>query len=191
MPRLHQLAATACVAICLAACVDGAHADAWKMDGVKQVKLHTTDGKTIPIGTVAFTPQKGDQSTFKIDLDPKPFTAFFLSMRNFQCIEGKEVECIVPYPYDNPHTASPKNLDWLADNFLFMFKTKAESAAMMDNGIRFDMKLTDHGIVGKPQAVNLDDISSPPSDKTVAPYPASDRDDYTDGSRWISEITIE
>ena len=112
-------------------------------------------------------------------------------MRNFQCIDGKDVECIVPYPYENPQTASPKNLDWLADNFLFMFKTKAEHAAMMDNGVRFDMKLTDHGISGKPQAINLDDISSPPPNKTLAPYPPSDRDDYPDGSRWISEITIE
>ena len=189
MSRILQLAATACVALGLAA--GAAQAEGWKMEGVKQVSLHTTDGKTIPIGTIAFTPQQGDQTTFKLVLDPKPFTVFFLSMRNFQCIDGKDVECIVPYPYDNPMTASPKNLDWLADNLLFMFKTKAEHAAMMDNGVRFDLKLTDHGIIGKPQAINLDDISSPPSNKTLPPYPPSDRDDYPDGSRWISEITIE
>ena len=189
MPRLHHLAAMACLSLSLA--VGVARAEAWKMDGVKQVKLHTTDGKTFPIGTIDFKPQKDNQATFKIDVDPKAFTVFFLSMRNFQCIDGKDVECIVPYPYANPMTASPKNLDWLADNFLFMFKTKAELGAMMNNGVRFDMKLTDHGISGKPQAINLDDISSPPANKTVPPYPPSDRDDYPDGSRWISEITIE
>ena len=70
MPRLVQLAVTACVALGLAAGV--AKADTWKMEGVKQVALHTTDGKTIPIGTITFTPQQGDQTSFKIDLDPKP-----------------------------------------------------------------------------------------------------------------------
>ena len=189
MSRLTQLAATACMAFYIAA--GSAQADTWKMDGVKQVNLHTTDGQTIPIGTVTFTPQQGDQATFKIDFATKPFTVFFLSMRNFNCIDGKDIECIVPYPYKNPMTASPKNLDWLADNFLFMFKTKAELGAIMNNGVRFDMKLTDHGISGKPQAINLDDISSPPPDKTVPPYPPSSRDDYADGNRWISEITIE
>ena len=189
MSRLHQLAATACVVLGLAA--GPADADTWKMEGVKQVKLHTTDGQTFSIGTIDFKPQQGDQATFKIDIDPKPFETFFLSMRNFKCIEGKDVECLVPYPYDNPMTASPKNLDWLADNLLFMFKTKAEHAATMTNGVRFDLKLTDHGIVGAPQAINLDDISSPPPNKTVAPFPPADRDDYPDGSRWVNQITIE
>lgn len=188
MTRLLPLAATTCIAMGLAS--GSAAADTWKMEGTKKITLHTSDGQTIPIGTIDFHPQ-GDKTIFKINLDDKPFKVYFLSMRNFQCIEGPDVECIVPYPYDNPMTATPKDLDWLADNLLFLYKTKKEHAATMTNGIRYDLKLTDAGIVGKPQAINLDDIASPPKDKVKAPYPPSDRDDYPPGSRWVEMLKIE
>ena len=88
-------------------------------------------------------------------------------------------------------TASPQDLNWLSDNLLFLFKTKAEHAATMSNGIRYDLRLTDHGIVGKPQAINLDDIASPPKDPGAAPYGPADREDYPEGSRWVETLTIE
>lgn len=164
MTRITILAA----AMGLALGMGPALAGGWEMKGTKTIALHTRDGATIPIGTIDFQP-KGDATGFKIDLDSKKFTVFFLSMRNFDCIEGADVECVVPYPYANPMKASPKDLDWLADNLLFMYKTKAEHAATMRNGIRFDLKMTDHGIVGTPQAIDLDDIASPPKDASVAP----------------------
>lgn len=186
MTRIPLLAAAAGLALGLTP----PSAGAWEMRGVKTIALHTRDGATIPIGTIDFQPA-GDKSTFKIDLDKKKFTVFFLSMRNFDCIEGADVECYVPYPYDNPKSASPKDLNWLADNLLFMYKTKAEHAATMTNGIRFDLKPTDHGIVGMPQAINLDDIASPPKDPAAAPYGPGDREDYPEGSRWVDRLTIE
>jgi hypothetical protein len=186
MIRISRLAVTACMLLTAAS----AEADTWTMDGTKHITLHTRDGKTLPIGTIDFRPQ-GDKTAFKIHLDSSQFTVFFLSMRNFQCIEGPDVECAVPYPYDNPMTATPQDLNWLADNLLFLYKTKSEHAATMANGIRFDLKLTDRGIVGKPQAVNLDDIASPPKDLTAAPYGPGDRDDYPDGSRWVDTLRIE
>ena len=188
MKRILQLFAAACLVVGLASAK--AVADTWKMDGTKTITLHTRDGNTIPIGTIDFHPQ-GDKTAFKIDLDDKKFTVYFLSMRNFHCLEGPDVECVVPYPYDNPMTASPTDLNWLADNLLFLYKTRQEHAATMANGIRFDLKLTDHGIVGTPQAINLDDISSPPKDPKAAPYGPADRDDYPEGSRWVSSLSIE
>ena len=190
MIRLPRLAATSIAALAALSVGGQTRAETWKMEGTKQVALHTRDGKTIPIGTINFQP-RGDKTHFTFKLDSKPFTVFFLSMRNFDSIEGPDLECIVPYPYDNPMTATPTNLDWLSDNLLFLYKTKAEHAATMANGIRYDLKLTDHGIVGKPQAVNLDDIASPPKDATAAPYGPTDRDDYPDGSRWVETLTIE
>ena len=186
MTRLSTLAAAAGLALGLAP----AGASAWEMSGVKTIALHTRDGATIPIGTIDFKPA-GDKTTFTIALDKKKFTVFFLSMRNFDCVEGADVECYVPYPYDNPKTASSKDLNWLADNLLFMYKTKAEHAATMANGIRFDLKSTDHGIAGTPQAVNLDDIASPPQNPAAAPYGPGDREDYPEGSRWVDRLTIE
>ena len=187
MTRLSTLAAAAGLALGLIPTLAGA----WEMRGVKTIALHTRDGATIPIGTIDFKPAGDDKTTFTIDLDHKKFTVFFLSMRNFDCIEGPDVECYVPYPYDNPMTASPKNLNWLADNLLFLFKTKTEHAATMENGIRFDLKMTDRGITGTPQAINLDDIASPPKDPAAAPYGPAERDDYPEGSRWVDRLTIE
>ena len=190
MTRIAILAAAAGLALGMAP----AGARAWEMKGVKTLALHTRDGATIPIGTVDFEPRgdkKGGAMTFAIDLDKKRFTVFFLSMRNFDCVEGADVTCYVPYPYDNPRTASPTDLNWLADNLLFLYKTKAEHAATMTNGIRFDLTLTDHGITGTPQAVDLDAIASPLQDPTVPPYGPGDREDYPEGSRWVDRLTIE
>ncbi len=188
MTRIATLAAAAGLVLGIAAPAAGD--EGWRMVGVKTIALHTRDGATLPIGTIDFQP-KGDKAGFKINLDSKKFTVFFLSMRNFDCIEGADVECVVPYPYANPMTASPKDLDWLADNLLFLYKTKTEHAATMRNGIRFDLKMTDRGIVGTPQAIDLDDIASPPKDPSVAPYGPGDREDYPEGSRWVDRLTIE
>ena len=76
------------------------------LDGLKDIVLHTRDGKDIVIGTVTFTP-KGEQSTFAITFDDKKFTQYFLSMREFKCMEGDEVLCHVRYPYANPRTVTP------------------------------------------------------------------------------------
>lgn len=189
MRRSHVLTAASVVTIAAAATTPS-RAAPWAMNGTKQIALHTRDGKTIPIGTVDFQP-KGPETSFKLHIDPKAFTVFFLSMRNFDCLDGVDVECFVPYPYPNPMTATATDLNWLADNLLFMFKTKAEFGANLNNGIRYDLKLTDHGIAGKPQAVDLNAISFPPKNTTVPPFAPADRDDYPDGSRWVTSLTIE
>ncbi len=187
MTRLSTLAAAAGLALGLTPALAGA----WEMKRGQDDRAAHARRRDDPDRHDRLQAGGRRRPTFTIDLDKKKFTVFFLSMRNFDCVEGADVECYVPYPYDNPQTASPTDLNWLADNLLFLYKTKTEHAATMANGIRFDLKLTDRGITGTPQAINLDDIASPPKDPAAAPYGPADRDDYPEGSRWVDRLTIE
>ena len=168
---------------------------AWDMSGTKQVSLHTRDGKDLPIGTVTFTPPdagspKGAKTRFAVDLDPAKFKVFFLSMRDFKCVEGEEIECVVPYPYQHPMVATPTDLSWLEHSLLFFFKKPNDYGAKLSDGLYYAMKITDQGIVGTPQAIDLNEIASPPADLSAPPYDASRRDDIPAGSRWITELWI-
>lgn len=167
-----------------------APADAWDMSGQKKIILHTNDGKDIPIGTVDFTPT-GDGASFKLDVDQRNFKEFFLSMRQFKCLDGPDIQCIVPYPYRNPDRVTAQDLSWLEHALLFFYKKPNDYGAKMQNGLYYKMRITDEGIVGLPMAIDLDRIASPPADLSTPPYKLDDRDDITAGSRWIESLRIE
>lgn len=185
-PRAHHLAAIALSAWALAA--PGA-AWAWDLAGTRTVTLHTRDGQAIPIGTVTFSPQ-GERTGFALQLDHKPFKDFFLSMKEFKCIEGAEIHCHVPYPYASPATVTPADLSWLEHALLFLYKTPAEFGARLWNGVYYRMEITDEGIVGTAEAIDLNLISAPPADAAVAPYVPAERSEIAPGSRWIGKLTI-
>jgi hypothetical protein len=160
------------------------------LDGTKDMVLHTRDGKNIPIGTVTFAP-KGGESTFSIAFDDKKFAEYFLSMREFKCVEGEDILCHVPYPYTSPHTVTPEDLGWLEHAVLFIFKKPTEYGARMGNGLIFSLKITDKGLVGTPQSIDLDEIAMPPADLSVAYFNADRRYDLQPGARWAESLTIE
>jgi hypothetical protein len=174
------LAMTACV------CPIAALA-AGPLEGKKDVVLNTRDGQTMMIGTVSFTP-KGDRTGFDLQLDPSKFQQFFLSMKEFKCVEGAEIFCHVPYT--DPDTVTATDLSWLEHRLIFFFKQPADYGAKLTNGIIYTMKINDGSIVGTPQGIDLNAIAAPPSDLTVAPYPASERYNVEPGARWIQSITI-
>jgi len=160
------------------------------LEGVKHIALHTRDGKTIDIGTVAFAP-KGDKIAFKIDLDRAKFQQYFLSMREFKCVVGPEVMCHVPYPYPNPDTVTAKNLSWLEHALIFFYKRPTDYGANMANGLIYTLKITPAGLVGTPQSIDLDEIAVPPENLKVPYYSADHRYDIAPGDRWIRSLTIE
>ncbi len=164
---------------------------AWEMSGTKSIALHTRDGKTIPIGTVTFRPQ-GNETGFSLHLDYGKFKDFFLSMKEFKCLEGpEEVQCHVPYPYPNPATVSQNDLTWLEHSLLFLYKLPRDFGANLWNGLYYKMILTDQGILGTPQAIDLNLISAPPDHPLIPPYAPMDRNDIPAGSRWITSLTIQ
>ena len=129
-------------------------ASAWELAGSKTLKLQTRDGQNLVLGTVEFTP-KGDESTFSLHLDHARMKDFFLSMKEFKCLEGEEIQCHVPYPYPNPGTIKRTDLRWLEHSLLFLYKAPKDFGAKLCNGLYYQMRITDRGIVGTPQAVDL------------------------------------
>lgn len=165
-------------------------ASAWEMAGTKELAVHTRDGQTIVIGTVSFQPQ-AERVAFVLQLDPRRFKDFFLSMKEFKCLEGQEeIQCHIPYPYPNPATVTATDLRWLEHALLFLYKVPTDFGARLWNGLYYRMSLTAQGIVGTPQAIDLNLISAPPDDASIPPFGPQDRSDIAPASRWISSITI-
>ncbi len=167
-----------------------AHAGEKALEGTKDIVLHTRDGKDITIGAVSFVP-KGDDSAFDIRFDDTKFRQYFLSMREFKCVEGAEIMCQVPYPYANPHTVSAKDLGWLEHALLFIYKRPNDYGARMANGLIYTLKIKGDDLVGTPQSIDLDEIAIPPDNLTVPFYSADHRYDLEPGARWIKSLTIE
>lgn len=165
-------------------------ATAWELSGSKTIKLHTRDGQSIAIGHVIFTPE-GGQSRFKLELDHARLKDFFLSMKEFKCLEGEEIQCHVPYPYANPATVSRSDLRWLEHSLLFLYKQPKDFGARLWNGLYYQMTLGENGIVGTPQAVDLVQIGAPPADTSIPPYGPGDRSEIPPDSRWIRRLSIE
>jgi hypothetical protein len=171
-------------------------AHAWDLAGNHQVVLHSRDGARTPLGTVTFTPVADGRSRFVLQLAHEPFKDFFLSMKEFKCVDSpSEVFCHVPYPYPQPGTVQwgvgGTDLAWLEHSLLFMFKTPAEFGAKLWNGVYFQLRLTERGLEGAPQAVDLNRISAPPAQAAVPPFRPALRDDIAPGARWFNRLTIE
>jgi hypothetical protein len=165
---------------------------AWDLSGNHNVVLHSRDGQRVVLGSVTFTPAEEGRTRFAIKLDQAPFKDYFLSMKEFKCLDGQgEILCHVAYPYAYPATISPTDLAWLEHTLLFLYKPPAEFGAKLWNGIYFRLKLTDAGLVGSPQAIDLNLISAPPADTSVPPYAPMLRDDIAPDARWFNRLTIE
>lgn len=179
------------VMICAAQLVN-----AWDFAGTKVLSMQVKDGQSIKLGTVKFEPVSADKGEgkyrFTLAMDHARFNDHFLSMKEFKCVEGpRELMCHVPYPYKQPATVSAKDLAWLEHSLMFLFKLPNEFGAKLWNGMYFQFTLTDKGLVGKPQAIDLNMISAPPDKLDVPPYRPAMRDDISPGSRWVSSLTIE
>jgi hypothetical protein len=161
-------------------------------EGEKSLVAVTRDGQKTRIGAVTFRAVESGKSTFRVKMDHAVMQDYFLSMREFKCLPAaQEISCFVPYPYTHPGNVSASDFGWLEHNLLFFFKQPADFGAKLWNGIIFKFGPTSTGLVGTPQAVDLNRIGVPPEDLGVPPYGRFDRDDFQPGSRWIQELRIE
>lgn len=165
---------------------------AWSPAGVHRIVAHTRDGQRIDLGQVEFTPREGGVFTFKLDWQREPFEDYFLSMREFKCLNGgNEVTCRVPYPYSQPGTVGEGDWRWLEHSLLFMFKTPKAFGAELRNGIYFRFRLMLDGLQGLPEAIDLNHISAPPEPLDVPPYDEGLRDPIEPGARWLDRLWIQ
>ena len=159
-------------------------------DGSKKIYLKPIDGAEIEIGSVDFKEDSG-KTTFTVDVDRSKFKDFFLSMREFKCLEGKEVQCYVPYPYPSKNTVSDSDLSWLETNLIFLYKSPAQFGATLGNGLYYKLERTPEGLEGRPYAVDLNAIAAPPDDDSIPPFPEAERQAIEEGSRWLSKLIIK
>jgi hypothetical protein len=166
-------------------------AQAIELTGTKTLSVVTKTKEKIAIGKVVFTAQEGGAVAFKIDMDHRVLKDFFLSMKEFKCVDGStEIMCHVPYPYKQPGTVTATNFAWLEHSLLFMYKQPKDFGAVLWNGIYFELTNTPTALVGKAQAIDLNRISAP-SNLPVPPYGKANRDDIPVGARWIEAVVIE
>jgi hypothetical protein len=166
-------------------------AQAWELSGTKTVSAQTRDKQVIPLGQVEFVPQANGSTTFKLTMDYATFTDHFLSMKEFKCLESAdEVLCHVPYPYKNPGSVRDQDYAWLEHHLLFLFKQPRDFGAKLWNGLYYRLERDDAGLVGLPQAVDLNLISAPPDDLQTPTYHKALRDDVAPGSHWIERLLI-
>ncbi|MBI2275845.1 MAG: hypothetical protein HYU74_00695 [Dechloromonas sp.] len=165
-------------------------AQAWEMRGEKTLLIEPREGSPLRLGTIVFKPA-GELTQFEIKLDDHVFKDYFLSMKEFKCIEGQnEIQCHVPYPYANPRTVSTVDLRWLEHSLLFLFKLPKEFGAKLWNGLYYRLQLSDEGLVGTPEAVDLAQIGAPPADPSTPPYGPGDRSAITPETRWFPRLLI-
>jgi hypothetical protein len=168
------------------------HSEPWELKGTKTITAHTRDQQHIRIGRVRFDPLADGSVAFVITMDSARFGDHFLSMKEFKCLDGRgELVCHVPYPYRQPGAITATNFAWLEHGLLFLYKLPADFGAKLWNGLYFRFERGAQGLVGLPQAIDLNRISAPPDQPGLPPFRAALRDDIAPGSRWIESLSIE
>lgn len=157
--------------------------------GQKSVFLMDNDGGERLIGEVEFSPS-GAQVSYRLDMHLEKFKDFFLSMKEMKCLEGREIWCFIPYPYDSPRTVTAGDLRWLEHDLLFMHKALSAFGANLWNGIYYDLEVVDGVIRGQAKAVDLNYIAGPHADLSVPPYGEFDIGDLEATARWFPVIEI-
>ena len=164
---------------------------AWELSGTKTISAVTREQTLVPLGQVTFTPGTNGSVAVSVQMDHSRFNDHFLSMKEFKCLEGgNEVLCHVPYPYKNPATVSSTDFAWLEHQLLFLHKQPRDFGAKLWNGLYFRLARDESGLVGLPQAVDLNLISAPPDNLNTPPYDAGQRDDVPPGAHWIERLVI-
>ena len=167
-----------------------AHAK-FEPQGTKAVIAQLGQGNEVQIGTVSFKPHLAGKQEFALELDHTKFTDFFLSMREFKCLQGEtEVSCHIPYPYKSPNVISDGDYVWLEHRLMFMFKRPSEFGAKLWNGVYFKFDIKDDRLIGLPQAVDLNKIGAPPNDLNEPPYPDQERHETNIEQRLIKALVI-
>lgn len=163
-----------------------------ELSGVKTVTVVTRDHQKLVIGTAEFVPSANGAVAFKLKMNHALFSDHFLSMKEFKCLtSASELSCHVPYPYANPATVSGNDFAWLEHSLLFLFKQPRDFGAKLWNGIYFRMEREGEGLVGFPQAVDLNYISAPSDTPMIPPFTPDLRDDFPSGARWIERLQIQ
>ena len=156
-------------------------------DGERRIYLIDKLGEQTAIGSLTI---ENAGAAYTLHVDHLKFADYFLSMKEMKCLEGPELWCHIPYPYEHPAALNSDDLSWLSHDLLFMFKSPGEFGANFWNGIYYNLQVVDGVITGEAQAVDLNHLASPPDDLNTPPYGEYDRDELDLKERWLPKIEI-
>ncbi len=160
-------------------------------DGEKAIRLLDASGAETVVGTIVFHAQ-GDTASYDIDWNLDHFGDYFLSMRPFKCLEGTEkLWCRVPYPYDIKRTISADDLTDLEYDTLFIWKKASDYGINMWNGVYYRFELTESGLVGTLNEMDMDILSAPPEAGDLRPVGEYDIEPGDPDSHWLPTLRIE
>lgn len=111
-------------------------------------------------------------------------------MKEMKCLEGPELWCFIPYPYQQPRTISTDDLRWLEHDLLFMFKKLDSFGANFWNGIYYKMQLDNGVLKGVAYSLDLNQLASPPDDLSQPPIGEFDIDEADLDKRWLPYLEI-
>ncbi len=159
--------------------------------GKKSIVLVTHNGKETTIGHVVFVPS-GDATKFEVVLDTNVLTDNFLSMRNFQCLQGiKRQWCHLPYPYETHGTIKAGDLTDLEYSLMFLWRTFDRVSADAWNGLYFKLAFGPDGSISGPvNDADFNVMASPPIEKFARPVSYRDLTPVTPGSQEWDKIEI-
>ncbi len=145
------------------------------LQGDKSIFLVDQDGKLLRIGSLNFRPDT-DGSHYALRIESPEFRDQFLSMRPFRCIDApKERICHQPYPYALARTVSEADLSALEYDLLFLFQTPDQyNSVDAWNGLYYRLRLSNDGLEGELQAVDLNLIMAPPEAGEKRPIKPTD-----------------
>lgn len=160
------------------------------LKGTKTIHLLDVQNRQVAVGRITFSPAQ-KHTTYQIHIDHAKFKDFFLSMKEMKCLEGPELWCHLPYPYETPRQVTATDLTWLAHDLLFMYKKKSEFGANFYNGIYYQLRIEDGVIVGSAHAVDLNVLAAPPEHNDFAPITLHDIDEMEPKHRWLPRLIIK
>ncbi|WP_090728388.1 hypothetical protein [Neptunomonas qingdaonensis] len=159
------------------------------LQGEKTISLLDKAGNRTEIARVIFEPVE-QGSRYVLTMEREQFRDYFLSMKEMKCLEGPELWCHLAYPYEQPRIVTADDLRWLEHDLLFMFKTPKEFGANFWNGIYYKLEVVDGMIKGEAQAIDLNNLASPPDNLDEPPIGEAERDEVDTDKRWLPLIEI-
>jgi hypothetical protein len=149
------------------------------------VVISDKQGNAINIGHAALSTQ-----SVAFEKDESVFKDFFLSMKEMKCLEGPEIWCHIPYPYEKQGITEENKAQWLSHELLFMYKRPDQFGAQLWQGVYFDLTADENGYVGLAYGVDLNELASPPKDLSEPPLRLLDMEELEIDERWLPHLRL-
>ncbi len=139
------------------------------LTGTREVQLVNGKGDVLPIGKVSFKAD-GERVAYTLNLDTPRFSDEFLSMRPFRCIsEAQVMICHLSYPYKKQGYITDTDLTDLEYDLLFLHKSATEYGINAWNGLYYLLSVSEQGLDGELQEVDLNVLAAPPEEGDLRP----------------------